>query len=166
MLGQNVMQRAGNQQFVWNGTDNRNVILPDGLYMVRITAIDGVKWRSEPAVIQVRVDTMAPQIVSMVANTNVLKVVGNNRLQIRYTLSEAATIDVKLFDADNQLVGSLQTGAVPKGVSQITWDGKWNNKYVKNGMYYLKVNATDAMSKKMQEVRLDVRVQVEFFDNS
>src|SRR5207249_460354 len=65
---------------------------------------------------------------------------------ISYTLSDDATVTVKIYDASNTLVRTLVNAASRSaGANSETWDGKNDsNTVVADGTYTFKIDASDA----------------------
>src|SRR5262249_46834879 len=70
----------------------------------------------------------------------------NDTTTISYTLSEASTVTIKIYNSSNVLVRTLVNGSSRlAGINLQTWDGKNDSSVVvPNGTYIYRIEATDA----------------------
>jgi Peptidase family C25/Propeptide_C25/FlgD Ig-like domain len=66
----------------------------------------------------------------------------SNGTQIRFDLPEAATVQLKVFDASGRLVNTLVDGAMDPGRHQVSWDGSDSNALpAGSGVYFYVLDA-------------------------
>ncbi len=68
----------------------------------------------------------------------------NPTLTLRYTLPQAGTVAIKVYDARGTLVRALVDGPVPKAEGSVVWDGTdERGSRVSSGMYFVETRAGD-----------------------
>jgi flagellar hook assembly protein FlgD len=141
-------------------------MFPDGNYIIKIFAIDFANLTSQPVSLALRIERVAPVISQVKMNVEQLKVFAANKAQLQFHLSEDATVEVKVFDANNHFVFTLQQDMLKKGMHLITWDGKLDGKFITNGTYQLRINVVDQANKRPHEMVLRLYVSSEFRKSS
>jgi flagellar hook assembly protein FlgD/chitodextrinase len=163
ILADNVVMRSGTNQLRWNGINHAGRIVEDGLYTLKLTAVDDGGLSSVAVSVQVRVDTMTPTMSGWKTSNAKLKVKGDNRFVVTFMLSEDATVEAKLFNCDNQFLMNLPAGTMKRGLNSISWNGRGKEgKYVVNGNYYVQVKAVDGSNKSSGNMKLEIATEVEF----
>ena len=79
------------------------------------------------------------------ASASSFTLTGSNNVNIGYTLgTNAATVDVKVFDSAGTLVRTIKGVNTSKGDGSVTWDGKYDNgSQAAAGTYSVTVDAAD-----------------------
>ena len=157
------MLMSGRHSLQWNGFNQAEQLVADGMYEVRVTAVDEVGTRSSLVSTQLRVEARVPQLTQSKQNVASLKVKYNNRLTISFHLSEEAKVEARIFDFNNQLLLDLAAGNLQSGLQTLQWNGRnKEGKYTINGDYYVRIKATDSANKSSTEWRVNINVETAF----
>ena len=86
--------------------------------------------------------TNAFEITQVTTNSVWLKEKENEKLQISFSIPESATIQLKIFDGRDLLVGSVSSTMLDAGHHDLTWNLKdLNDSKVPNGIYHYTLEA-------------------------
>lgn len=152
-LVSNAAKSAGVNQFTWDGKNSSNVIVPDGGYTLKIDAYDQVNLKAVQQAFSLSVENHNPNIMAVSDSPDPFKVTGTTVNTIKYTLSENATVSIRIFDSSNSLVRSLLNGPVTAGAKTITWNGKNDaGLLVPDGSYTYKIDAVDGANKSATQI--------------
>ncbi|PWK13446.1 FlgD immunoglobulin-like domain containing protein [Tumebacillus permanentifrigoris] len=145
-LDSNIAKTAGTIALTWDGKNTAGVFVPDGVYTLKINAVDAVGWTATPVSVTITAETGAAKFTAVTATPNPFKVTGTANATIAYTLSENATLTLKLYDANGTLVRTLVNAvATTFGPKSVLWNGKNDaGALVADGVYTYKLNATDS----------------------
>ena len=129
------------------GTENRRV-LPDGRYLLTVTAVDEAGIRAEQAaeVTITNGDSQAPEITNLVASAQEFTPNGDgdeDDVTISYGLTKPATVTVYATDSDNRrylIEAPKKRNAV---LLSHLWDGTVGGKVLADGKYTFHVDAED-----------------------
>ncbi len=133
----------------WNGMRDRRAV-PDGTYLVTVTATD--PWGNEPAsaTTSVVVDTVAPvleQVQVQAATAPVFAPNGDgfrDSVGLAYASSEPGTLVATVRDATGAVVATFDTAMVA-GPGSAAWDGRTpSGVFVPDGTYELTLEPVDA----------------------
>ncbi len=115
----------------WDGRANGGYPVPDGSYTYEIQAADS--WGNGPGITrgQVIVDTVAPQLGSLTAFSGPVTFSPNgdgvgDKLSLRYTTSEAGSIDATVANEYGAVVSAFSATASSAGAGTATWAGDAN----------------------------------------
>lgn len=140
----------------WDGKDNANVTLTEGIYTYTLKLTDKA-GNSKEVSGTVTITNGAPVIIAS-SITAPFAVTGSNSVSISYSLSEVANVDIKIYQGAN-LIKEIFNGAGVKGVNTATWDGKSaNGTLVTPGTYTFKINAKDSVDNAAVEVSGTINV--------
>jgi flagellar hook assembly protein FlgD len=152
-LVDNVQDSAGSHVVTWNGRNSSGQVVPDATYSYNIVATDVLGLTSDVAAGTFVVETNNPILGLISCSPNPF----NNKLSsssiIKYSISEAAKVTVKLYDANSILVRTIFDDTVNTGNITCAWDGKNDaGADLANGNYVLKINAKDTAGKDAPEI--------------
>jgi len=129
---------------IWDGRDALGVVVPDGVYKLRLSGSDlsGVPFKTRWK--QVTVDTLPPAVTDVTVNPSSFNPTLGETTRINYTLSESCYISIKIYKSGilyrTLLKNALQTTASYR----IVWDGRDNEgSIVPAGTYRIKIWVVD-----------------------
>jgi len=137
---------AGNHTVAWDGKDDLALIVPDATYSYQIEAVSPLvanfKTTSPQQYITVAKD--APQITEFTVTPDPLKI-SVSSMTVRYNLSEAAAVTLKVLDSSGTPVKTLLNGVSRNmGYNSTVWDGKVDNvSHIMEGSYSVVISAVD-----------------------
>lgn len=135
---------AGRNAVPWNGKNDAGTVVPDGVYAIRLWAIDagGVK---ESATALVIVDTTGPAVSDVAAVPPVFSPNGDGRAdltRILFRLNETSWISVGVYQSGAPK-GEIFSGVKPAGPNQVIWDGRIGGRVVPDGRYQVGIFPKD-----------------------
>ncbi|GAW91342.1 carbohydrate binding domain-containing protein [Calderihabitans maritimus] len=125
----------GSWELAWQAAE-----LPEGELYLRAVALDQAGNVEISSPVTVKVDTTAPTVELL--NPVTQELVAGNEINIRYRLSEAAKVNVTVYDEGGQAVAHLLEAFQEAGEYQIAWDGKVNGTIIP-GSYTYAIAAQD-----------------------
>jgi flagellar hook assembly protein FlgD len=139
-----VASPAGRNAVPWNGKNDAGTVVPDGVYAIRLWAIDagGVK---ESATALVIVDTRGPVVSDVAAVPPVFSPNGDGRAdftRILFRLNETSWISVRVYQSGAPK-GEIFSGVRPAGPNQVIWDGRIGGRVVPDGRYQVGIFPKD-----------------------
>ncbi|MEZ7892842.1 MAG: FlgD immunoglobulin-like domain containing protein [Candidatus Wallbacteria bacterium] len=145
------LQTLGAHSVQWDGKDNTNTLVAEGIYRIEITLVDlaGNIGNPNPAVLNVTVDNTPPDITGLLvkpavfASNNSLSTI--NSTTLKYSISESAEVTIKVLDSLDNLVKTIIT-SVPQTVGAHTaaWNGRDEaDTPVEDGTYKFEIKAKD-----------------------
>ncbi|KAA3600521.1 MAG: PKD domain-containing protein, partial [Candidatus Scalindua sp. AMX11] len=146
-----VPQRAGRYVMVWDGTDDLGNLVEPKNYVIAVMA-----WRlPENAIIVETKPIISDLLVTPThINPDARPYGKENEATFTYTLSKMSNVAATIFNENNFIVKNITVDDAPEGTGHtIVWDGKNDRgKYVKEGIYRLKLVATDKNGRQSREV--------------
>ncbi|MBL0385939.1 S8 family serine peptidase [Tumebacillus sp. ITR2] len=140
-----ILKDGGSYSVPWDGKNASGVLVPDGVYTVKVTATDLVGWVSNPVSATVTTETGAAKVTNLKATPNPFKVTGTTLATFTYTLSEDATVSLKVTDSNSNAIKTLVNGVLKAGAQTVTWNGKTDaGILVDDKEYTYTLTATDA----------------------
>jgi len=135
---------AGRNAVPWNGTNDAGTVVPDGVYAIRLWAVDagGVK---ESATALVIVDTKRPVVSDVAAVPPAFSPNGDGRAdltRILFRLNETCQISVRVYQSGTPR-GEIFSGVKPAGPNQVIWDGRIAGRVVPDGRYQVGIFPRD-----------------------
>lgn len=148
VIENDVQMTAGNHISTWDGKNSLGTDVSSGTYKFKITAVDAVGFNAVPAegtIELVKPDKDAPKITNVSDGPDPMKLGSAGAVNtIKFTLSENATVTLKIFDSNNNLVKTLINSSMTAGENTVEWDGKnGSGALVSDGNYIYKINAAD-----------------------
>ena len=136
----------------WDGKDGLGYDVLDGIYNYKIIAVSLNDSLRETAKGTIIVEKSKP-VISNVSDTPDPFVVSTDKSSmIKYNLSEKSYITIKVYDANENLINTLENRDRPIGVNQVSWNGKDSKgNIVNSGVYTYRINAKDAYNKNANE---------------
>ncbi|MFN3135661.1 MAG: family 10 glycosylhydrolase [Candidatus Kryptonium sp.] len=111
------------------------------IYTYVVTSLDRLKNESQPSslvITSVEVELIAREYALSPGFPNPF----NSAVNFKYSVSEAAFVDIRIFDLMGREVKKIVTGLHQSGVYQIYWDGKdERGAEVASGVYLCRMNA-------------------------
>lgn len=126
----------------WNGKDMLGNIVAEGAYTYKLILMDRVgKIKVNNGTVNL-CDGFAPMIATQSIDTPFTPT-GSNNVGIKFTLSKAATVNIKIYK-DNVFVKELNNISSVRGDNTVNWNGKdYDDKLVGAGTYTYKINGYD-----------------------
>jgi flagellar hook assembly protein FlgD len=147
------LQSAGQHSVLWDGRDDQGQLVDDGAFFYKIEAFSPSLESNVGSSLRgsVTVEKGVPLISDVTLGQSSLKF-GTN-FNIRFTLSESCSMDIKIVDLNGNLVKNLLTDAPRKaGLNTVYWDGENNSgEYGAEGTYKCVINAVDNFGNAAQE---------------
>ena len=142
---ENQSQSAGDQLIAWDGKDSNGQFLGDGSYYLQVTAVSPtVSTFTSNVKVPFSVAGAVLEISDFTLSPNPFKI-SLNYLSIKGTLSESATIDVKVYQGSTLIQQPVSGQYRNAGSFTAVWDGKdTTGNYVPEGTYSVSVGAVDA----------------------
>lgn len=129
---------------IWGGKDASGTIVPDGVYIVRLSGSDlsGTSFKTEWR--QIRVDNTPPTANVTVDPLSFNPTLGQ-KTTITYKISEACYITIKIYSSTGGLVKTLLNNVLNSACSHsIVWNGKDDaGNIVSPGTYNIKIFVVD-----------------------
>lgn len=136
-------QGKGNHTIYWDGIkDDGSMASSNDTWLVTI-------WSYDLTSNGIIVEGNKPEISGLSVDSNYycpgeLVSTGYKQLNISFSLSETANLIVKIYDATNAIVKTINRSNMPVGQNTISWDGKnENGEYVNDKAYHIGVKAID-----------------------
>lgn len=156
-LRSNQWTSAGSVSLQWNGRNASGQLLADGDYKVKVTVKDGVGFIATATSANFVLESRNPQLTNYSAGPAIFKITGTSLATIKYTLSEPANVTVQVLDSGNNPVRTLLNNQLRTGAMSVTWNGKDDNgNLVADGVYSIKLTATDRAGKTAVPVNLNI----------
>ena len=151
-LESNAIKYTGLNSATWDGSNSSDVVMPDGTYTYKITAIDMVGLSAQPVSGTITIKRGSPIISQVSDSPDPLKLTSSASNTIKYTLAQTLKISLKIFDSNNNLVKILVNGTVTAGNKSAVWNGTDSNgKLSVDGIYTYKISALNAKNKVIDE---------------
>ncbi|MGI2327628.1 S8 family serine peptidase [Planococcus sp. YIM B11945] len=111
-------KKAGANAFVWDGKSQDGVLLADGTYQYKITAVDNYKTSVSATgtmkVVLTEVEVEYPSVVQLYDDYG---------SDVFYKLSQDATVTVEIRDSYDDPIRTIQLGSQQAGKNSFYWDG-------------------------------------------
>ncbi len=137
-----VPQRAGSYVMVWDGTDDLGNLVEPKNYVIAVMA-----WRLPENALIVEAKPIISDLLVKPTHINpTAKPYGKvSEATFSYSLSKMSNVVATIYNESNYIVKNITNDDVPAGKDHtIVWDGKnEKGKFVKDGIYRLKLVATD-----------------------
>ena len=121
----------------------------DGVWYWRVRAYDGFKYTDALETRMLTLDGTAPAIAGLQATPEYISPNGDNvqdEMVIGFDLSEAATVDIAVLDAEGNVVRVLEESAnLVAGSYSYTWDGTGDDGQVCEGAFRVAIDAADVL---------------------
>jgi chitodextrinase/flagellar hook assembly protein FlgD len=141
-------ENAGDNSVTWDGKTATGIPVRDGLYTIKVDAVDRMNLAATQRVKNIRVEVARPQISSVTAMPNPFRVTGANLMTINYRLSEDARVEIKIVDKDSVVVRTFAFSPKLTGANSQTWNARnAKNIVVPDGEYTYQITARDIAGK-------------------
>jgi flagellar hook assembly protein FlgD len=136
---------SGAQSVTWDGTNNAFIAVADGLYTVKINALDLAAMKAVEKKMTFSVERNTPIISGVTDGPDVFRLTGTSVNTIRFNLTERSKVNITIYDADGDEVKKLVVDKYYDfGDNLVTWNGKdEGGLLVADGTYTYKINAVD-----------------------
>ncbi|MHB9093375.1 MAG: FlgD immunoglobulin-like domain containing protein [Eubacteriales bacterium] len=136
---------AGDQSVTWDGKDGTGNVLGDGTYTLQVTAVSPtVSTFSSTLKPTFTIEGKPLEITGFSLSPDPFKITLNS-LSIKYTLSENATVNIKVYQGSTTLRNIASGESRNAGANTNVWDGRDNaGNYVPEGTYTVSVSGSDA----------------------
>ncbi len=136
---------ASSFTWTWNGKDSSGARVPDGTYTYTLTGTDDGWTTSVSRTGTVRVDTTVPTVTGFGDSPDPFKPSTGQTTTIRFTLSEPATVSLKVYNSAGTLVRTLLNNILRTTLSNsVVWNGKnGSGALVPAGVYTYKLWVDD-----------------------
>lgn len=159
-LESTTLKTAGSNSVSWDGKDSSGVIIEEGVYTYRITAVDFVNLQASPASGTIIVGA-GPSLTSVSDSPDPFRPTDTDTSVIKYSLSKKAVVTIRIYDSKNNLIKTLLNEPVAPGDNSIAWNGKDDmGNLAAGGTYTYRVNAVDALGRKAGEVSGTITVDL------
>lgn len=141
----NTTVNAGSQKITWNFRNSSNVLVPDGVYTYKISAVDSFNKRSIVYQGTITLDRVKP-VISLTSPLAVqYSFTGSNTNNFNFSISENAKVTLRLIKADGTTARYLLNNwGKGKGANSVCWDGKdQSGNTLLNGTYKFQLYAID-----------------------
>lgn len=156
----NQLTTAGANSVTWDGKDDSGNIVGDGAYTYQINAVSltAPSLTAQTKITNgITVEKEAPQITGYGASATLFKI--GTSTSLRFTLSENATVYLKVYDSSGNLVKTLLSTAKNSGYNTISWNGSMDPAgTVSEGVYSAKISAVDSFGKFSGEQSVSITV--------
>lgn len=140
---------AGTHTFVWDGEDQFNDDVAEGIYDFEITATNNNG--SDFATTDVEVDYdnggnngVAPEILELYADPDEFDPMDGEETDIFFRLDEDARVTLQILDGNTVIRTLVNNANADSGLSFVEWDGEDNsNDIVDEGFYAIRLTACD-----------------------
>ena len=165
-LEDDVQKAAGSYSINWDGKVDGNLVEDDIYYFV-IEAVNSFGIRSDKKYVEIAVDFLDFDILNYSLSLPVINPNDNsfNSSIINYEITEQAKISINIynsstvFDEITLIKTLLDNIDKAKGIYNEEWGGENNeNSIVVDGIYYIKISASQLITGDYKEIILPVRV--------
>lgn len=140
----------GDNSIIWDGRDDAGMVVGDGSYTYQAEAENAIDptFRSSGKG-TITVEKEAPRITDLVVTPDPFKPSDYGALNIRFNLSEAARVSVKIMDKGGKLVKTvISSASLTPGTAGLAWDGRRaDGQRAANGAYKVVISAVDSFGK-------------------
>ncbi len=154
------------QNFTWNGTDDKGIIVADGIYTYEITATDRAGNKNSPALVSnIIFSAEKPETNVYIVGTRYFSIPSKSSLAsvtLAISIPEPrensgnalVSWSLEILSADGAIVRSYKGGKDEKPGKQIVFDGKNDSgSQIADGEYFARVNAEYLNGYKTPEVK-------------
>lgn len=147
------------QDFLWDGSDDGNVPVPDGEYYMYVHAIDAFNNWATASLPVAKVDNTTP-ITTLSASKTVFSPYHED-VQINYSASESASASLRILNTSGKICSMLATQSqISNGSHTISWNGKDEfGNILPDGQYIVKFDAEDNAGNSAIPMQTTVQLQ-------
>ncbi|MFZ5986607.1 MAG: FlgD immunoglobulin-like domain containing protein [Bacillota bacterium] len=161
-IEENKLRSFGANHAAWNGTNLSGKVVPDGKYYFKITAKSLAGLSSQPKEGIIHIIKSSSLITTVNDSPDPFKPSGDNVNTISFTLDKRADVSLKIYDGQNNLVRTLFTGTLQKGLQSITWNGKdESGSIVDRGIYIYRLTAATNNEKESSDLMGTITIDFE-----
>jgi flagellar hook assembly protein FlgD len=152
-LANRVGQDTGTNTLSWNLKNTAGVVVPDGIYTIKVDATDASGRRATQKTTTVVMDCSRPTIDYVSLSKPLFSPTGSNSVTIRYTLTETSRVSVIAYNTSDTAVGTIVSETTKTAASNAaaksysaTWkalSGSEGTSTVADGTYTIEFTATD-----------------------
>lgn len=138
-----VSKLKGKQEFLWDGKDDSNAFLDNGVYTLKLSAVDDYGKFSADSTYDVNYYKEATNINSVSLTSDTFTPNGSNSTTLSYTIDSEAKITIKILDSINRIVKTIDSGTQrTEGIYSTTCNGTNNSNIIVNaGTYTYKIES-------------------------
>lgn len=154
-----VNKLSGVTSVLWDGKDSSGLLVKDGTYTVKITAVDLLN-QTVAATGVITVLHTTPEITLVKDSPDPFKpgVVVNT---IEFTLTKDAAVTVKILDSNKNILRTLAKSEMKAGINSVTWDGRdASNNFAAGGIYTYTIDAADSAGNKAMQATGTITVDI------
>ncbi len=153
VLETNALKNIGSNSASWDGTNISGSKITSGTYKYIIAAAKSDNSASITVSGSFTVKITALTVTSVSDAPDPFGANGTRVSTIKFTLSKAANVTIKVYDSSNKLVKTIVDSNLNSGINTVTWNGKnENGLLVKDGKYTYKLDAQDASGNKIAPI--------------
>lgn len=161
ILENSIPKPAGTNSVGWDGKDASGMIVKDGSYTYKITAVDLAGLSAQPVTGNITVLHANPAILSVSDSPDPFKPDGASVNTIQYTLSEDANVTIKIYDGNSNLIKALVNEPLKAGSNTAVWNGKNDGGILADtGIYTYKIDASNSFNKAAEQVSGNITVDL------
>lgn len=143
---------AGNHDFTWDGEDQTNTVVNEGIYTFEITVTNNNGTDTAADTVEVEYDGGnnngdAPEILELYADPDEFNPNDGEETDIFFRLDKDAEVTLQILDGNTVIRTLVNDGNADAGLSFVEWDGEDNsNDIVDDGTYAVRLVACDEVN--------------------
>jgi flagellar hook assembly protein FlgD len=153
VLENSASKNSGSNLVSWDGKNTVGSMATSGTYKYLIAAakIDNSASTSVTGSFTVKITNLT--ITSVSDAPELFGANGTRVSTIKFTMSKAANVTIKVYDTGNSLVKTIVDGNMNAGSNSVTWNGKTEKGVlVIDGKYTYKIDAQDSLGNKITQI--------------